>query len=790
MSKANNYDVVLEKVGNQPLKTTKILCETLGLGLAKAKGMVDKVPTTIASDIDSAKALDLKKQLEAIGNTVSVPGLKVEEESSAPAKKAIYTDNDFDAIFGGGAAAKATPPVTRKSTTKTEPKATATPSSVKATPKAEKKKSASSNDSFDALFSGTTTGSSTAKKTSTTKTEPKKTTSKAPAASSDSFDSLFGGAAPKKETKTQPKASVAKTMRKEYSNGSYEGEMKDGEPHGFGTYRWNDGDVYTGEYVNGTRHGKGKFVFASGNYYDGEWADGKYQGHGIYHWNDGDEFDGEWKDGKRHGKGKWTYADGRYYTGVWENGESISSSSIVYPSTSNAKTATKTAPKATTTKGRIQYEHSYYEGDLVDGIQHGKGVYVWDDGTRYVGDFFEGNITGHGVSYYTNGDEYDGEWVKGKKCGHGVYKSYGKNDIKGGTFVSYIYEGEWKDGKKHGRGVAKGYKVFSYFGHVYMSWSYDGEWVADNKHGNGAYWEWGGDAANESWRVYRGEWVDNVRQGLFVWNYEPYGTGKKYINYYVDGKDVVWGAPYSPSIKTLEDAKRAKAAEDAKNGRTVKAPPIKKVSSPVSTKEEVLDCNNKAMQAYNNRDYFRCLYYMNRGGLSGDDFYRDVIGMCYHKGYAYVENILTAKSLKYISDEEINICAFVLDKFVPKGTKNSKTYRAWCYYRLGDVQKAAGMITTRGLMFYDGRIQDINEIMCGTPLSKITPYSDEIMACNLVCKVMSALDGKTNWVNYLRQHYKEKVLIADAYIKFAKKERWQYEVAEIEEDIITFKAAL
>ena len=55
---------------------------------------------------------------------------------------------------------------------------------------------------------------------------------------------------------------------------------------------------------------------------------------------------------------------------------------------------------------------------------------------------------------------------------------------------------------------------------------------------------------------------------------------------------------------------------------------------------------------------------------------------------------------------------------------------------------------------------------------------------------MSALDGKTNWVNYLRQHYKEKVLIAEAYIKFAKKERWQYEVAEIEEDIITFKAAL
>ena len=717
------YSVILEKVGNQPLMTTKILCGELGLGLAKAKGMVDKVPSTIATDLESAKALELKKKLEEVGNTVSIPGLKIEAEPTAKKNvksSSVSSDDAFAAIFGGSTSPKTTT-VKKQST------------------------------------SGTTA------KTTVAKAEPKKTTSKAPAASSDSFDSLFGGAAPKKEKKTQPKASVAKTMRKEYSNGSYEGEMKDGEPHGFGTYRWNDGDIYTGEYVNGVRHGKGKFVFASGNYYDGEWANEKYHGHGIYHWSDGDEFEGEWKNGKRHGEGKWTYADGRYYTGVWENGESISSSSIVYPS-SSGNTASASIAKVE----RVVFDNGdVYEGEMVDGFRHGKGKYTW-----------------------ANGNEYEGDWVRGKRTGYGVYKSYDKNEIKGGTFVSYIYEGEWKNSEKHGRGVAKGYEVFHHFGHVYMDWSYDGEWVADNRHGKGAYWEWGGDALHEAWRVYRGEWIDNVRQGLFVWQYEPSSTGKKYINYYVDGKDVVWGAPYDPSIKTLEDAKRAKAAEDAKNGRTVKAPPIKKVSSPVSTKEEVLDCSNKATQAYNNRDYFRCLYYMNRGGLSGDVFYRDVIGMCYHKGYSYVENILTAKSLKYISDEEINICAFVLDKFVPKGTKNSKTYRAWCYYRLGDVQKAAGMIPNRALMFYDGRIQDINEIMGGKPFSKITPYSDEIMAFNLVCKVMSALDGKTNWVNYLRQHYKEKVLLADAYIKFAKKERWQYEVAEIEEDIITLKAVL
>ena len=736
------YSVILEKVGNQPLMTTKILCGELGLGLAKAKGMVDKVPSTIATDLESAKALELKKKLEEAGNTVSIPGLKIEAEPTAKKNvksPAVSSDDAFAAIFGGSTTPKTTT-VKKQSTSGTTPK------------------------------------------TTVAKAEPKKTTSKAPAASSDSFDSLFGGAAPKKDTKTQPKASVAKTMSKEYSNGSYEGEMKDGEPHGFGTYRWNDGDIYTGEYVNGVRHGKGKFVFASGNYYDGEWANGKYHGHGIFRWTDGDEFDGEWQNGQRHGKGKWTYADGRYYTGVWENGESISSSSIVYPSTSNATTATKTAPKATTTKGRIQYEHSYYEGDLVDGIQHGKGVYVWDDGTRYVGDFFEGNITGHGVSYYTNGDEYEGDWVKGKRCGFGITKSYRRKRHDGTLFVEYSYEGEWKDSKKNGHGVWKFSQEYA-DGIIKVYQSYDGEWVNDKKHGHGKF--------SVLTHVEEGEYIEGNAHGMFICYEADSASGKKYISWYDHGEKLVFLVPYDSSIKTLEDAKRAKAAEDAKNGRAVKAPTTKKVS-PASTKEEVLDCNNKAMQAYNNRDYFRCLYYMNRGGLSGDDFYRDVIGMCYHKGYAYVENILTAKSLKYISDEEINICAFVLDKFVPKGTKNSKTYRAWCYYRLGDVKKAAGMITTRGLMFYDGRIQDINEIMCGTPLSKITPYSDEIMANLLICKLWAKLDMEDDWVSQLRrnEHLKEKLLLAEAYIKFAKKERWQYEVAEIEEDIITFKAAL
>ena len=150
IKKPNQFDVILEKVGNQPLMTTKILREELGFGLSAAKDMVDNAPVTLASGLDSTKALDLKKKLDALGNTVSVPGLKIEETSSAPGRKVTNLDVDeaFDAIFGAGSAQKATPLVvinnTAKVVAKTETKTTA------------KRHTAADNDDFDALFGNRT----------------------------------------------------------------------------------------------------------------------------------------------------------------------------------------------------------------------------------------------------------------------------------------------------------------------------------------------------------------------------------------------------------------------------------------------------------------------------------------------------------------------------------------------------------------------------------------------------------------------------------------------------------
>ena len=153
------YSFILEKVGNQPLMTTKILCETLGLGLAAAKAMVDKAPTTVATGIDRDKALALRDELEAIGNTVSIPGMamklptpakikKAAESKKTTAKKsapsplnvATPSNDEFDTIFGGSVAKKTTAPTKSRDSAKSTQKA------------AVKNISAAPNDEFDSIF--------------------------------------------------------------------------------------------------------------------------------------------------------------------------------------------------------------------------------------------------------------------------------------------------------------------------------------------------------------------------------------------------------------------------------------------------------------------------------------------------------------------------------------------------------------------------------------------------------------------------------------------------------------
>ena len=62
-------------------------------------------------------------------------------------------------------------------------------------------------------------------------------------------------------------------MRINYKNGYYIGDVNRYEkPHGKGTFYWNDGDRYEGDWVNGERTGKGKLTFANGDVYEGDFV--------------------------------------------------------------------------------------------------------------------------------------------------------------------------------------------------------------------------------------------------------------------------------------------------------------------------------------------------------------------------------------------------------------------------------------------------------------------------------------------------------------------------------------
>ncbi len=65
------------------------------------------------------------------------------------------------------------------------------------------------------------------------------------------------------------------------SEGVYEGQFKNSVQDGYGVYKYNDGTVYTGQFQDGERHGKGKIEWgksSGGGVHEGEWVQGKQVG--------------------------------------------------------------------------------------------------------------------------------------------------------------------------------------------------------------------------------------------------------------------------------------------------------------------------------------------------------------------------------------------------------------------------------------------------------------------------------------------------------------------------------
>jgi hypothetical protein len=147
-----------------------------------------------------------------------------------------------------------------------------------------------------------------------------------------------------------------------------------GERDGQGTMTWSNGDVYEGEFFNGTRHGQGTLTFANGSEYVGCWECNYMHGDGTRRFPNGDMYVGQYYDGQRQGQGRFYFANGDMYIGVWK-----------------------------------------------DDYMHGAGRYYYQGGQRFEGGFVQGKRQGRGKMqrldgsldvYWYNADQRQGAGVR------------------------------------------------------------------------------------------------------------------------------------------------------------------------------------------------------------------------------------------------------------------------------------------------------------------------------------------------------------------------------------------
>lgn len=241
-----------------------------------------------------------------------------------------------------------------------------------------------------------------------------------------------------------------------YESGArYVGEFYHNKNNGIGTLYYSDGRRYSGEWSHGYPQGKGILTYPDGRVQKGEWVQGKFQedaheptqdeivevqtgcvtgdcenGEGTFIYNDGSKYEGFFKNRRRNGKGVMWFADGERYDGDWTDDHMHGSGS-------------KFLVTGTVLTGL--WNNNQFVGELGDeGLKgcltgdciSGEGIYATIDGSQYLGEFNGGLFHGQGVCIYTNGDKYEGGWK------HGLFNGEGTMYFASGKIVSGI----WKNG--------------------------------------------------------------------------------------------------------------------------------------------------------------------------------------------------------------------------------------------------------------------------------------------------------------------------------------------------------
>jgi hypothetical protein len=197
----------------------------------------------------------------------------------------------------------------------------------------------------------------------------------------------------------------------------YTGEWKDNLKHGRGIEKYDCGNIFKGTWINGEKTGKFKIIYEN-NFNDGfkkfigEYSENEKCGHGTMEYANGDIYSGNWIQGKIvKGNGIMKYyngdiyeennlMDGRYYYG--SHFRNLSSDFYNINDADGKYIISGT--------GKMKY----LNGDIYIGNWfYGKkknGTYKYSNGDIYFGNFYNEQYNDSGELIKNDGKDYDGIW--------------------------------------------------------------------------------------------------------------------------------------------------------------------------------------------------------------------------------------------------------------------------------------------------------------------------------------------------------------------------------------------
>lgn len=180
----------------------------------------------------------------------------------------------------------------------------------------------------------------------------------------------------------------------------YEGEVDDrGFKSGRGICNYENGDIFTGNFLKDLRHGSGVMRYADGTLYEGEFTRDKRDCYGVCKFLNGDVYSGDFKNDFLQGTGRFDHYNGDVYEGQFKQNEKQGIG--VYVSANG----------------------DVYRGQFIKSLRYGHGVLMSNSKSKviYQGEFKFDELDGVGILKYRDGSFYLGRFVKGERCGLGTY---------------------------------------------------------------------------------------------------------------------------------------------------------------------------------------------------------------------------------------------------------------------------------------------------------------------------------------------------------------------------------